>query len=56
MNLYEYKGQGHSLTLAQGPSDSTFWNFFLLETASQLKPNFMWSLHGMGEQMIEQMV
>ena len=72
-------GQGHSLTLIQGHSDSTFSNCFSLETASpieakfhvdppcdgvmkvstnglsydqdgrQLKPNFMWSLHGMGE-------
>ena len=25
------KGQGHSLTLVQGHSDSTFWNFFFLE-------------------------
>ena len=27
------KGQGHSLTLVQGHSDSTFSNFFFLETA-----------------------
>ena len=27
------KGQGYSLTLVQGHSDSTFSNFFLLETA-----------------------
>ena len=27
------KGQGHSLTLVQGHSDSTFSNFFSLETA-----------------------
>ena len=26
-------GQGHSLTLIQGHSDSTFSNFFFLETA-----------------------
>ena len=27
------KGHGHSLTLVQGHSDSTFSNFFSLETA-----------------------
>ena len=31
MNLYEYQ-RGHSLTLVQGHSDSTFSNFFFLET------------------------
>ena len=30
------KGQGHLLTLVQGHSDSTFLNFFSLETA---RPN-----------------
>ena len=28
MDLYDYKGQGHSLTLVQGHSDSTFSNYF----------------------------
>ena len=50
------KSQGHSLTLVQGHSDSTFLNFFFLETAGQLKPNFMWSLHWMGEQKCDQTV
>ena len=48
MNLYEYqrsrsmniKGQGHSLTLVQGQSDSTFSNFFFLETAWPIEAKF----------------
>ena len=41
-------GQGHSLTLVQGQSESTFLNFFSLETAGSmeakfhLEPNFIW--------------
>ena len=31
------KGQGHSLTLVLGHSDSTFTNFFSLETAWPIK-------------------
>ena len=31
------KGQGHSLTFVQGHSDSTFSNFFSLETARQIE-------------------
>ena len=34
------KSQGHSLTLVQGHSDSTFANFFSLETAKPIKANF----------------
>ena len=34
------KGQGHSLTLVQGHSDSTFSNFFSLETAKTIKAKF----------------
>ena len=34
------KGQGHSLIFVQGHSDSTFLNFFSLETARQIKPKF----------------
>ena len=34
------KGQGHSLTLAQCHPDSTFSNFFSLETAKPIKVNF----------------
>ena len=37
------KGQGHSLTLVQGHSDSTFLYFFSLGTLGQLKPNVMWN-------------
>ena len=50
------KGQGHSLTLVQGHSDSTFSNFFFLETTRPIEANFIWSLHGMGEQMFFWMV
>ena len=32
------KRQGHSLTLVQGHSDSTFSNFFPLETARPVEP------------------
>ena len=31
------KGQGHLLTLVQGHSDSTFSNFFFLETAKPIE-------------------
>ena len=34
------KGQGHSLTLVQGHSDSTFSNFFSLETAKSIEAKF----------------
>ena len=34
------KGQGHSLTLVQGHSDSTFANFFSLETAKPVEAKF----------------
>ena len=37
MNLYEYEGQGHSLTLVQGHSDSTVLNVFSLETAKPIE-------------------
>ena len=37
MDLSEYQGQGHSLTLVQGHSESTFSNFFSLETAELIK-------------------
>ena len=33
-------GQGHSLTLVQGHSDSTFSNFFFLETARLIEAKF----------------
>ena len=34
------KGQGHSLTLVQGHSDSTFSDFFILETAKPIETKF----------------
>ena len=34
------KGQDHSLTLVQGHSDSTFSNFFFLETAWPIEVKF----------------
>ena len=34
------KGQGHSLTLVQGHSDSTFSKFFSLETARPIEATF----------------
>ena len=34
------KGQDHSLTLVQGHSDSTFSNFFSLETAWPIEAKF----------------
>ena len=34
------KGQGHLLTLDQGHSDSTFLNFFFLETARPIEAKF----------------
>ena len=34
------KGQGHSLTLVQGHSDSTFLNFFFLETGWPIEAKF----------------
>ena len=41
MNLHDYiKCQGRSLTLVQGHSDSTFSNFFSLETAKLIEAKF----------------
>ena len=40
MNLYDIKGQGLSSTLVQGHSDSTFSNFFSLETARPIEAKF----------------
>ena len=34
------KGQCHSMTLVQGHSDSTFANFFFLETAGPVEAKF----------------
>ena len=34
------KGQGYSLTLVQGHSDSTFTNFFSLETTGLIEATF----------------
>ena len=42
MNLNEYQR-------VHGHSDLTSSNFFPLKSLGQLKPNFMWILHGMGE-------
>ena len=39
-NLHEYQCQGHSVTLVQGHSDSTFSNFFSLETAKPIEAKF----------------
>ena len=33
-------GQGHSLTFVQGHSDSTFSNFFFLDTAQPIEIKF----------------
>ena len=41
MNFMNIKGQGHSFTLVQGHSDSTFSNFFPLETARPIKAKFL---------------
>ena len=40
MSLYEYQGQAHSLTLVQGHLDSTFSNFFSLETTRLIEAKF----------------
>ena len=34
------RGQGHSLTFVEGHSDSTFSNFFSLETAKPIEAKF----------------
>ena len=34
------RGQGHSLTLVQGHSESAFSNFFFLETARPIEAKF----------------
>ena len=50
------KVQGHSLTFIEDHSASTFSIFFSLETASQLKPNFICSLQTMREWKWAQMI
>ena len=42
------KGQSHSLTLVQSQH---FQISFSLKLLGRLKPNFLWRLHGMGEQV-----
>ena len=58
MNLYEYQRSRSFIDL--GPRSLRFNSFKLLFLSnrywSQLKPNFMWSLHGIGEQKFVQMV
>ena len=44
------KGQGYLLTLVQGHSDSTFSNFFPLQTARPIEAKFHEDPHGMGEE------
>ena len=56
MKLMNIKGQGHSLTIVQGHSDSTFSNFFSLETDRPIEAKFHVEPHGMGERKIVQMV
>ena len=46
------KCQGHSMIFVQGHSDSTFSKFFAQKPLGRLKPNFIWSLHGMWEMKI----
>ena len=47
-NCMNIKGQGHSLTFVQDPSDSTFLSFVWSENPlGRLKPHFIWSVHGM---------
>ena len=41
------KGQGHSLTFIQDHSDSHFQTSYAQKPLGWLKPNFIWSLHGM---------
>ena len=49
------KGQGHSFTFVQGHSDSTFSNFFSLETARRIEAKFHAELNGLGERKFVQM-
>ena len=46
------KGHGHSLTLVQDHSDSTFSNFFSLETARAIEPKFHVELPWDGEMIV----
>ena len=40
LTFMNIKGQGHSLTLVEGHSDSTFSSFFSLETAKLIEAKF----------------
>ena len=40
MNFMNINGQDHSLTFVEGHSDSTFSNFFSLETAGPIEAKF----------------
>ena len=53
---YEYQRSRSFIDRGQRSLRFTFSNFFSLETARSLKPNFIWSLHGMGELKFVQMV
>ena len=50
------KGQCHSVTLVKGHSDSTFANFFFLETAKPIEAKFHMKPPCDGEQKFVQMV
>ena len=56
MKLYEYQRSRSFIDLGPSLSDLLFSNFISSITASQLKPNFMWSLFGIGEQKYVQIV
>ena len=48
------RGQGHSLTLVLGHSESIFLNFFFLETAWPIEAKFYVELRGMGGRKFDQ--
>ena len=52
----DINGQGHSLTLVQGHSVSTFSNFFSWETVKPIEADIMLSLDGMEQWKFVQMV
>ena len=56
MKLYEYQRSRSLIDLGSILSDSIFLNFFSSISTEQFKPNFTWSLLGMGERKLVQMV
>ena len=56
MNLYEYQRSRTFIDLGPRSLRFNIFKLLFLKSLGRLKPNFKWSLHGIGEQKFVQMV